>query len=141
MNIRYAKLDDIKDFLANIGNSSQHFRYFSKRPPEVINHHLVTLIGTLDNGETIAYAHLDPDDGKIWLGVCIVETHCGKGFGKVMTAALLKEADKLGIKDITLSVDEDNLAAIKLYKKSGFIQINAKDGILYLIRSSSYPLE
>lgn len=119
-----------------MGNSAKYFRYFSKRPPEIITQHLVTLVGILENGETVAYAHLDPDDGKVWLGICVAEAHCGKGFGETMISTLLEEANKLGIKEITLSVDEDNLGAIKLYEKSGFIQKTFKNGVLYFVKGN-----
>lgn len=137
MNIKHAKINDIIRFISGMGNSSKHFRYFSKRQPEVIKNHLATLIGVSEEGYPIAYGHLDPEGTKVWLGICVAESCCGKGLGKQMMNALLEEAQKLGIKEIFLSVDEDNPNAVKLYEKCGFVRQSSKNGILYFIKTNT----
>jgi len=108
----------IREFVSSSGDSLKHFRYFDSRPVEKIGEHLVTLVGT-DGNKVVAYGHLDPEGGKTWLGVCIIEGWRGKGLGRQIVSALLKVADEGGI-TITLTVDEDNQAGKHLYESFGF---------------------
>lgn len=61
----------------------------------------------------------------------------GKGIGKIFCENLIKEAKKLNCKTISLHVIKDNLVAISLYKKLGFIiptiqPENIRDNIFYM---------
>lgn len=109
----------VERFIEMAGRSLETFRYFSTRPTSVISNHLVTLVGTED-GVPVAYGHLDPESGCTWLGVCVAEKWVGAGKGAEVMSALLEFADAGGIL-VSLTVDEDNLRARKLYEKFGFI--------------------
>ena len=72
------------------------------------------------------------------LGIVIEEKYCGQGLGLEMIAFLIEFCKSNGItKKITLLTREDNLGAIKLYKKLGFEQEglmrndNYTNGIFY----------
>lgn len=105
--------------IANLGNARKHFRYFDKRPLSIIQNHLVTAI-ILCDGEAIGYGHLDNDNDIIWLGIAIAENFQGKGLGKKMMQFLIDNAIKNNVQKISLTVDEDNFAAVKLYEHFGF---------------------
>lgn len=47
----------------------------------------------------------------------------GKGLGTVFLEEVLKELRNDGFKKVTLTVSETNMAAVKLYQKCGFIQV------------------
>jgi RimJ/RimL family protein N-acetyltransferase len=130
-NMKIMKIDRtdesrVREFLSGAGGSLKSFRYFEKRPVGCISVHIVTLIGYND-GEPVAYGHLDPENGKTWLGVCVRETSCGKGLGTRMMDALIDEAKAQGIARIDLTVDEDNVGARKLYERYGFV-LQGKNG-------------
>jgi ribosomal protein S18 acetylase RimI-like enzyme len=109
----------IYDFLKNCQKSLRHFRYFEKRKPEeCIKYHESTIILNF-NEKPVGYAHLDKDCYNTWLGICIADEYVGKGFGKILMEETLNRAK---CKTITLTVDSDNLAAINLYKKFGFLE-------------------
>ena len=48
------------------------------------------------------------------------------GVGEAVMRHMLKQAYKLGLKDMTLEVRESNAPAIKLYKKLGFIECGVR---------------
>lgn len=109
----------LKSFIDTELNKSSSFRYFQSRPIEIINNHVYTILLEFED-TIIGYAHLDKDeDNKIWLGIAIDRNHHGKGLGKMMMKNLLMFSDENSL-DLILSVDLQNVFAIKLYEKYGF---------------------
>jgi RimJ/RimL family protein N-acetyltransferase len=109
----------VERFIETAGKSLETFRYFSTRPTSVIANHLITLVGT-EGGVPVAYGHLDPENGCTWLGVCVAEKWVGTGKGAEVVSSLLGFSDAGGLL-VSLTVDEDNLRARKLYEKLGFV--------------------
>jgi ribosomal protein S18 acetylase RimI-like enzyme len=117
----------LRRFVSLIGASGSSFRYFSSRPAESISNHVVTLLALDDAGTPVCYGHLDRDKDVVWLGICVAEGHTGQGLGSKMLAVLLDSGDKAGIEEIKLSVDNNNVPAIRLYEKNGFSLISCDD--------------
>lgn len=109
----------IDKFLRNAGDSLQSFTYFKNRPISCIDNHLATFLLMLDS-EPIGYAHLDPEDNKIWFGICIAQNHKGKKHGNFLINYIINYTKSKKYKSIFLSVHKDNKAAIKLYNKYKF---------------------
>lgn len=62
-------------------------------------------------------------------GICNVATvpeFRGKGIGKAIVAALIKNAKETGASVVMLEVRESNAAAIALYEKSGFVKVGKR---------------
>jgi ribosomal protein S18 acetylase RimI-like enzyme len=114
----------LKSFVDRAGDSLVSFRYFAKRPFTVIGNHLVTAL-LMEDGAPVGYGHLDPDAGRVWLGIAIQEASRGKGYGKKMMDFLVSDARKKSIATLHLTVDMDNTTAIDLYKKFGFEIVEA----------------
>ena len=109
----------LQSFLTKAGKSLETFRYFNKRSFEVVKEHSYTVI--LKKGdELLGYGHLDKEDTKHWLGICITEAYLGLGYGKILLHHLVEKAKELKIKELCLSVDTNNLSAKKLYKQFNF---------------------
>ena len=102
------------------------FRYFNKRSVNVISNHLITLILT-DNNLPFCYAHINYDDNKYWLGICILENYQGKGYGKKIMEYIFNHEKIKNIDKIYLTVDKINDIAIRLYKKYNFYIIEERD--------------
>ena len=66
----------------------------------------------------ITWDHVE--NGKISIGVFVVRSHRGKGFGTALMAKALHKLKAEGIETIELGVDGNNLLALKLYRKFGF---------------------
>jgi len=99
-----------------MGDSKKSFRYYESRPLTSIKSHQVTLLG-YEGDLPLAYGHLDIEDGKVWLGICVSYQCRGKGYGReIMESLLLKQCT-----DIWLSVDDHNSRAWSMYEKYRFI--------------------
>ena len=109
----------VRQFLKNAGNSLNSFRYYKNRPIKIIENHKCTVVlSKRDN--IVGYGHLDEENKKTWLGICIVEFEKGKGYGKKIMNYLIEFIKSHDIKIVYLTVDSENIAAIKLYKKYFF---------------------
>lgn len=73
--------------------------------------------GSIDNSSIRDY-HLDiNNDGNISYGVRINERN--KGYGNAILNLLLLECAKLGMKEVCVSCNKDNLASRKIIEKNG----------------------
>ena len=123
----------LEAFIADLGDSALTFRYFESRPHSVVVNHLVTLIGT-ERGRPLAYGHLDPDNGVVWLGVAVVAGARGHGWGREIVLRLCEFADALGLKELMLTVDDTNFVAASLYERFGFETVGRDDGVRWMRR-------
>ena len=112
-------LEDLDVFIKKNPEGCKSFRYFSKRPYNVIRNHIYTCLYYLDD-ECVGYGHLDKEDDKIWLGILVSDSKKGKKIGDEIMDDLISKTNS----DISLSVDIDNLPALKLYEKKGFVTIS-----------------
>ena len=144
VQVKYPDVKLLEQFIAGAGSSLKSFRYFQKRPLEVIKDHLCTFL-LLDNEKPVAYGHLDVSDEAtiashcgseeknqtiqktIWLGIAVAEEYVGLGLGVMMMNQLISFGKQNNVKEIKLSVDNDNIAAIKLYEKLGFVLLEKKE--------------
>ncbi|MEY4307911.1 MAG: hypothetical protein RL422_114 [Bacteroidota bacterium] len=120
------EFENLNCFLANAGSSLITFRYFSTRDVGVIRNHIYTILLINDNSEPVAYGHLDPEDNKVWLGICVSEKFINQGLGSIIMASLTEKADSVFINELYLQVDIDNVSAVNLYKKFNFEIIENK---------------
>jgi len=125
LNIELISIDNnniflIKQFLKDVRESRASFRYFENRGYEAIDNHLITYVMKVESN-TVAYGHLDKEQDKVWLGICVSDSHHGKGLGNMMMKELLAFARNSGLGQIHLSVDKSNKIAYSLYKKMGFL--------------------
>jgi ribosomal protein S18 acetylase RimI-like enzyme len=124
MIIKEIKLSNKEDILVLLENSKsgvKNFRYFAKRPLEIIANHRVTIIG-YEEDFPVAYGHLDQEGEKIWLGVLVADKYHRRGFGSKILDYLLNFGKINLLRSIFLSVDNENLEAISLYLNKGFIK-------------------
>ncbi|CAA6829950.1 MAG: Unknown protein [uncultured Aureispira sp.] len=132
---RITKLDALalQQFIAAIGHSVKTFRYFDKRPIDVLDNHKLTLLAFLGK-KPIGYGHLDYEGGKTWLGIAMIEGYTGKGFGKKIMDYLLTYADESNLPEIHLSVDKENKAAVSLYDKLDFEVVKELNSSVILMK-------
>ncbi|MEM1325335.1 MAG: GNAT family N-acetyltransferase [Bacteroidota bacterium] len=112
----------LEDFLSRLSIGKQSFRYFDKRPLSIIEQHVSTLL-LMEDDRAIAYGHLDQENDTVWLGIAVADDERGKGYGKWMMQALLQKARELEISAITLTVDQENVIAQRLYERMGFEEV------------------
>lgn len=120
----------LKAFLDGAGSALGTFRYFAKRPLDVVKGHLCTWLW-LEDERPVAYGHLDPEGDTVWLGIAVQEQHQGQGYGQVMMTLLLDAARGAGVRALKLSVDNTNTAAVALYGKCGFVRTETREHISF----------
>ena len=117
----------VKSFLTLLGDGTESFRYFARRPVEIVLNHLLTVV-LLDGQESpVAYGHLDKEGIHLWLGIAVAQKAQGSGLGKMMLHHLIDYARTRGELSITLTVDKHNTKAIRLYEANNFVRTLEKD--------------
>ncbi|MDA9560990.1 GNAT family N-acetyltransferase [Schleiferiaceae bacterium] len=110
----------IRSFLLEAPETIKSFRYFQNRTLDVVSNHIITIIALSDN-KVVGYGHLDKELNTIWFGIAVADSFKGKGIGKKLMKYLIDYADNVDIPVIKLSVDVNNIVAIKMYEKCNFI--------------------
>jgi ribosomal protein S18 acetylase RimI-like enzyme len=122
----------IDEFLKNAGQSLVTFRYFKNRPISIIENHACTIVLSKPD-KIVGYGHLDKENDKTWLGICIAESEKRKGCGKIIMNYLIEYAKSHCISNLYLTVDSSNTSAINLYEKYLFkIDKNISSQILLM---------
>lgn len=126
----------LENFILNLKEASNTFRYFTKRDLNIVKTHIVSFL-VLENNGPVAYGHLEQDKSIVWLGVCVLPNYQGRKLGLMVMNELIAKAKQKKIHEIYLTVDIQNKAAINLYEQLGFIKIelfnNSFKYKLYLI--------
>lgn len=122
----------LQRFLDGAGASLSSFRYFQKRPFDVLQGHCCTWLW-MEGDEPVAYGHLDREGATTWLGIAVQEKHWGKGYGRWMMKLLIDSARGMGIQEVKLSVDNDNTSAIQLYERYGFKRVEQTDRVSFFL--------
>ena len=133
LNIVEIKTDNIfllDNFIINItkNNNNTNFRYYNKRESSIIQNHIITVLLFDSDKLAIGYAHIDYDNNdnnnKYWFGIYLEEEYRNKKNGDLLLKYLLSHNKLFNIDEIKLTVDIDNINAIKLYKNNGFDIVN-----------------
>ena len=71
---------------------------------------------------TISLKNIDRDNSKAEYAIALRKKACGRGIGTAATRLLLKKAFlELDLHKVYLTVLEDNLHAIRMYERNGFV--------------------
>jgi ribosomal-protein-alanine N-acetyltransferase len=91
---------------------------------------------------TLAAAALDPVNGRLRgfvlsrlaadeaeiLTIAVETASRGKGVGRALLKENLRQVENAGAKAMFLEVDRDNVAALALYKRLGFVDVGERPG-------------
>lgn len=119
---------DIKKIIDNNSNLNTTFRYFNSRNEDCFDNHFYHII--LNDPYPVGYGHLDYENDKMWLGMCVFDSFVGKGYGKQILKNLIDSREK---HHLYLSVDKENFKAINLYLHNGFKIYSQNKKIFYCI--------
>jgi RimJ/RimL family protein N-acetyltransferase len=117
---------DIKKLVDSNLSLKSTFRYYDSRDESCFSNHFYHFI--LSDPNPVGYGHLDYEDGKMWLGMCVFDDYVGKGYGKSILKILI---DNRKNHIINLTVDKDNFKAINLYLSNGFRIYKQTEKIFY----------
>ncbi|EAR02775.1 GNAT family N-acetyltransferase [Maribacter sp. HTCC2170] len=136
LQISQKNTSELVSFIKNLGDEQESFRYFKSRDVKALENHVFTFLLLLDK-TPIGYGHLDAEDNIIWLGIVVKKEYQGKGFAKEIMLVLIDKAKELGLDSIQLSVDNDNVRALALYKRFGFEVVSENEGYSILRKEIS----
>lgn len=111
----HIQYDDIRNLVSLNPVANITFRYFDKRTKDCFKNHVYHFI--LKDESSIGYGHLDYEDEKLWLGMCVFDSFVGKGYGRLILKKLIENRNG---RELYLSVDKENFKAINLYLSEGF---------------------
>ncbi|NCT92465.1 GNAT family N-acetyltransferase [Cellulomonas sp. APG4] len=69
------------------------------------------------------------------LGMAVARAHHGRGVGSALLAGLLAQAQRLGWRALSLSVEDGNVAARSLYARHGFVTVGRNGGSDTMLRT------
>lgn len=99
--------------------------------PQIV---FIPIVAVNSKGDVIGFAYIKVKDrlanGKFIgnLGIVIKDSYQGRGIGKILMNNLITYAKKEKIKSIYLTVLTDNVKAIRLYEKYGFVRLKVIKG-------------
>lgn len=100
---------------------AEDFRY------ELTENKVARYLVVEESGEVIGFAgvHVIIDQGHV-TNIVVSERRRGKGYGRLVTAALMQYAANLGAAYLTLEVRAGNHVAQALYASLGFIKVSVR---------------
>lgn len=93
------------------------------------------LVATDESGQLVGWAALTPVSGRcVYAGVAEVSVYVrqearGKGVGKKLLEALIRESEKENIWTLQAGIFPENTASLKLHEQSGFRKIGYRERI------------
>lgn len=92
------------------------------------------MLSVWEDGKIIANAHFEALTRRLshrgGIGITVVKEAWGRGIGSALMERLIAHARENGIEIMELQVRCDNLRAIRLYEKFGFVKIGHYPGYL-----------
>ena len=126
----------LEDFIKKI--DSDNFRYYKNRDLSCLKNHFYTILLMINN-ISVGYGHIDYNhlDKKYFLGICILSNYQNNGYGNIIMNCLINKFNEtFGLSELFLTVDKNNIKAIKLYKKFNF-NIYFETNDFYLMKLTS----
>lgn len=74
------------------------------------------------------------------LGMALRAEYRGRGIGRALLQRLIDVLKEKGIQKVSLSVDPDNIAAMKLYQRFGFKEVGMVDTSITMVLDLQDPL-
>lgn len=127
LNIRKMTLEDLEQVLAlekvcfHVPWTEEAF--VNELTSNLLAHYIVLVIDDFIVGYGGAWYIVD--EGHI-TNVAIHPKYRKKGFGKMLVQAMMEEASKASIRQMTLEVRSSNASAIGLYEKMGFESVGVR---------------
>ena len=103
----------VKEIVGQNKKLKKIFRYFDFRDERCFDNHLYHAI--LSDPDPVGYGHLDYEDGKVWLGMCVFDACVGKGYCKTIFNTLLGNRRTYS----TFDSRQRQFKAINLYLSNG----------------------
>ena len=123
---------DLPKIARYIAIGEQYFDY-------VTGHETVYFYKIFDENALIGTIHLELQEDTMFLSVVVFPQHQNAGYGTKILTDIQKDVFGLGYKRIEVSIDETNIASIRLFEKVGFTFVSQEDELRnYAWRKGEY---
>ncbi len=148
LTIRPARPEDaaaLLDYLRQIGGESDNLTFGAEGLPATLEEEEAFLRGQAaqsrsvmllawEDGELIGDGHIEAFSRRMshraGIGITVRKKAWGQGVGTAIMERLVAHARDHGVEIIELQVRSDNIRAIRLYEKFGFVKIGRYPGFL-----------
>lgn len=117
---RISAVYDLPEIARYIAIGEQYFNY-------VTGHETVYFYKIFDENALIGTIHLETQKDTLYLSVVVFSQHQNTGYGTKILTDIQKDVFGLGYKRIEVSIDETNIASIRLFEKVGFAFMSQED--------------
>ncbi len=83
-----------------------------------------------DNDQLVATTHFELADCVLYMGIVVFPQHQNKGIGTSVLKDIQNHSFALDYSEIHVSIDESNVASVKLFEKTGFEYVGREDELL-----------
>ena len=80
-----------------------------------------------ENGRLVGTTHLETQSDTLFSDIVILPDFQGQGIGTKILSDIQNDVFRLGYKTISVSIDEKNLASIRMFEKAGFVFVSQED--------------
>lgn len=136
LRIREAEPKDAEEIIIMVKQVMKETGFFPHTAEEfniTVDHEIEYMRGTAlfllaeVDGKIVGSATLDRSDLKklehnVTFGITILKENCGLGIGSILMEKVIEWTKSEGVEKIELEVFENNISAMKLYKKFGFFE-------------------
>ncbi len=111
------QLSEISRYIA-IGE--QYFNY-------VTGNENVYFYKVYEDEALIGTVHLEKQQGILFMSIVVFPEYQRAGHGTMMLADVQNDAFGLGFERIEVSIDQTNIASVRLFEKAGFVFVSQED--------------
>ena len=123
---------DLPEIARYIAIGEQYFDY-------VTGNETVYFYKVFDENALIGTIHLETQKDTLYLSVVVFPQYQNSGYGTKILTDIQKDVFGLGYKRIEVSIDETNIASIRLFEKVGFSFVSQEDELRnYAWRKGEY---
>ena len=106
--------------------SDNYFHY-------VTNNENVHFYKVYKNDELIGTTHLEKQENVLFMDLLVFPKFQRAGLGASIVQDIQDDIFNLGYKSIEISIDEKNIASLRLFEKAGFAFISKEDELLNFV--------
>ena len=77
-----------------------------------------------ENGRLVGTTHLETQSDTLFSDIVVLPDFQGQGIGAKILSDIQNDVFGLGYKTISVSIDEKNLASIRMFEKAGFVFVS-----------------
>ena len=83
-----------------------------------------------EGGSLVGAVHLETDQKTLYMDIMVIPAYQRRGIGAQMIADILDGKFPICFSTVEVSIDEANIASVRLFEKMGFEQVSREDELI-----------